>query len=300
MQLREITVLCNQCAAEPLSDLLMDAGVMSVTTEDADADSLDEQPLYGEPGLEPATLAWRRSRLRLLVDDDFDAITNLAIASTSLGIETPAIESDSAVPDADWVKITQAQFQPTQVSDRMWIVPSWHQPPNPDAINIRLDPGVAFGTGSHPTTHQCLKWLDKNCPIGATVLDYGCGTGILAIAAAKAGAATVKGTDIDPQAVEAARINAKENNVIAEFMLPNELNEEKFNVVVANILANPLKMLAGVLTSHVAPQGSLVLSGILAQQADDIIAVYREVAPEIKLSVYSSENGWVCIAGRRA
>ena len=160
--LREVRFLCDEKNAEDFGDMLMDAGAMSVTVEDADRDQPDEQPLYGEPGLEPTTLAWKRSRLSVLVAENFDAITAAAIAAKALGIETPQIESDSAVPDENWVKLTQAQFGPTRVSDRLWIVPTWHEPPAPEAINIRLDPGVAFGTGSHPTTHLCLKWLDAH------------------------------------------------------------------------------------------------------------------------------------------
>ena len=164
--LREVHFLCDEKSAEDFGDLLLDAGAMSVTIEDADRDKPDEVPLYGEPGLEPQTLAWRRSRLSVLVAEDFDAVTSAAIAAKALGIEVPQIESDSAVPDENWVKVTQAQFKPTRVSDRLWIVPTWHEPPSPEAINIRLDPGVAFGTGSHPTTHLCLKWLDAHIKSG--------------------------------------------------------------------------------------------------------------------------------------
>lgn len=297
--LREITVMCDQQSAEEFGDVLMEAGVMCVTTEDADADSLDEQPLYGEPGLEPDTLAWRRSRLRLLVDDDFDAVTQIAKAAKKLSIETPAIESDSSVPDEDWVRLTQAQFGPTKVSDRLWIVPTWHEPPSADAVNIRLDPGVAFGTGSHPTTHLCLQWLDQNVRAGQSVLDYGCGTGILAIAAGKLGAGVVKGTDIDPQAVEAAQRNATDNGIVADFVLPNGLKSETFDVVVANILANPLKFLASALLSRLGTNGTLVLSGVLAHQAEEVMDVYRTTDPSIDMRVWQEKNGWVCITGKR-
>ena len=297
--LREIKLLCDERSAEGFGDLLMDAGAVSVTIEDADRDLPDERPLYGEPGLEPETLAWNRSRLSILVPEEFDAETAVALAAKSMGIEVPAIESDEPLPDENWVKITQAQFGPTKVSDRLWIVPSWHEPPDPSAINIRLDPGVAFGTGSHPTTHLCLRWLDANVASNDRVLDYGCGSGILAIAAAKVGAGVVKGTDIDPQAVEAASRNARENGVEATFVLPKDLAEERFDVVVANILSNPLKFLAPALLGRVAEGGRLVLSGILARQAEEVIAVYREVDPTVELSVWAEEEGWVCIAGRR-
>ena len=184
--MREITLLVNDRAAEILGDALMDAGALSVIIEDADADTPDEQPLYGEPGLEPEKLAWKNSLLKVLVDDDFDLSLDLAIAVKALNIEEPKLVEEKTVEDADWVRITQAQFQPVRVSDRLWIVPTWHEPPAGDsAINIRLDPGVAFGTGSHPTTHLCLQWLDNSVREGQSVLDYGCGTGILAIAAKK-------------------------------------------------------------------------------------------------------------------
>lgn len=297
--LREVHFLCDEKSAEDFGDLLLDAGAMSVTIEDADRDKPDEVPLYGEPGLEPQTLAWRRSRLSVLVAEDFDAVTSATIAAKALGIEVPQIESDSAVPDENWVKVTQAQFKPTRVSDRLWIVPTWHEPPSPEAINIRLDPGVAFGTGSHPTTHLCLKWLDAHIKPGMHVLDYGCGTGILAIAAAKLGADPVDGTDIDPQAVEAAAANAKANDVKARFVLPGAVGEQTYDVVVANILSNPLKLLAPALLARVAPGGSLVLSGVLARQAEEVIAVYRKADPSVEMIVWQTEEGWVCIAGQK-
>ena len=297
--LREVRFLCDEKNAEDFGDMLMDAGAMSVTVEDADRDQPDEQPLYGEPGLEPTTLAWKRSRLSVLVAENFDAVTAAAIHAKTVGIEVPHSEADSAVPDETWVKLTQAQFGPTRVSDRLWIVPTWHEPPSPDAINIRLDPGVAFGTGSHPTTHLCLKWLDAHVENGKRVLDYGCGTGILAIAAAKLGAQSVEGTDIDPQAVESAAANAQANHVAARFVLPDALAEKTYDIVVANILSNPLKLLAPALLGRVGPAGSLVLSGVLARQAEEVIEVYRQADPSVELSVWQEESGWVCIAGSR-
>ena len=270
--LREIKFLCLERSAEDFGDLMIDAGAMSVSIEDADLGSPDEKPLYGEPGTEPDTFAWTRSIVSVLADEKFDALQAAAIAAKALGIETPAMQSDTVVPDEDWVRITQAQFSPVKVSDRLWIVPSWHEPPSSDAINIRLDPGVAFGTGSHPTTHLCLQWLDTHVTGEDSVLDYGCGTGILAIAAAKLGAASVLGTDIDPQAVESAAYNARHNEVEARFVLPAELP---------------------------APGGRLVLSGVLARQAEEVIEVYRSTDPNVELSVWREEDGWVCIAGTR-
>ena len=297
--LREIKFLCLERSAEDFGDLMIDAGAMSVSIEDADLGSPDEKPLYGEPGTEPDTFAWTRSIVSVLADEKFDALQAAAIAAKALGIEKPAMQSDTVVPDEDWVRITQAQFSPVKVSDRLWIVPSWHEPPSSDAINIRLDPGVAFGTGSHPTTHLCLQWLDSHVGPNDRVLDYGCGTGILAIAAKLVSAAEVLGTDIDPQAVESAAYNARHNEVEARFVLPAELPSERFSLVVANILSNPLKVLAPALLGRVAPGGRLVLSGVLARQAEEVIEVYRRTDPNVELSVWRDEDGWVCIAGTR-
>lgn len=297
-KLHEASFLTREDLAEGFSDLLMDQGVMSVSTEDADADSPEEKPLFGEPGLEPEVQAWTRTRLKLLYEEGFDVEGSIREAAARLGIEPPVLEGDAAVPDADWVRVTQAQFGPVKVSDRLWIVPSWNEPPVPDALNIRLDPGVAFGTGSHPTTHLCLQWLDENCPTGASVLDYGCGTGILAIAAAKVGAARVTGTDIDPQAVEAANFNASENHVDARFVLPKDLAGDHYDIVIANILCNPLKVLAPALVERVAPGGTLVLSGLLSHQAEEIRAHYASLG--IELALWREDGGWICLAGRKA
>ena len=297
--LREISVLCERKYAETLGDMLMNGGAMSVTTEDADADSPDEQPLFGEPGLEPKTLAWKRSRLRILADEKFDLADELAVAAKVLGIKVPQIEADTPVPDADWVRVTQAQFGPIHVSDKLWIVPSWDEPPVPDAVNIRLDPGVAFGTGAHPTTQMCLQWLAEHDLKGKSVLDYGCGTGILAIAAGKLGAQRVDGVDIDPQAVDAAKSNAQGNAVQAGFYLPEGFPGGSYNVIVANILSNPLKMLASSLLANLAPQGSLILSGILAEQAEGVIAAYATTKPGITLTIWRKVGDWVCSSGTK-
>ncbi len=297
--MRQIKILADERSAEALSDMLMDAGALSAAIEDADAESTDEKPLYGEPGFEPENCAWPRSIISILAEEDFDLDTALAIAVNALKCEKPELLESAPVEDVDWVRVTQAQFQPTQVSDRLWIVPTWHDLPNENAINVRLDPGVAFGTGSHPTTHLCLQWLDANVGAADHVLDYGCGTGILAIAAKLVGAASVTGTDIDPQAVEAAHDNALMNQVEASFYLPDDMPEGTYDVVVANILANPLKLLAPALLGRVKPQGALVLSGVLARQADEVISAYRAIDPSVKLAVWRQEEDWVCIAGRR-
>jgi ribosomal protein L11 methyltransferase len=294
----ELTISADGHGAEALADALVEAGALSVSIEDAAAETADEHPLFGEPGYVPTRHAWRSSRLRVLVDADRgDAL--VAEASAAIGIEPPAIEGRCAVADTDWVRATQAQFPPTQISERLWIVPSWHEPPDPHAIAVRLDPGVAFGTGTHPTTRLCLRWLDANLQAGTSVLDYGCGSGILAIAAARLGAAAIVGTDIDPQALQAARANSEANGVVAQYTDPDSLGPGAWDIVLANILSNPLKLLAPALVARVAPGGSLVLSGVLQRQADDVLDAYRRADPALALTVWSADEGWVCLAGSR-
>lgn len=294
----EITLQADEGDAEPLADALLDAGALAVTVEDAAAGTADDRALFGEPGSEPTRCAWPQSRLRVLVDGDARAL--LAAASAARGLTPPSIESTRDVGDDDWVRTSQAQFAPTKISDRLWIVPSWHEPPDPNAIVIRLDPGRAFGTGAHPTTRLVLAWLDAHLAPGATVLDVGCGSGILAIAAARLGAGRVTGTDIDPHALAAARGNSAANGIVAHYTDPDSLGPGIYDVVLANILANPLKLLAPALAARVAPGGALVLSGILDRQADELIATYRAVAPHVPLAPFGVDDGWVCLTGRRA
>jgi ribosomal protein L11 methyltransferase len=299
--LAEVTLRIDAEHAELLADALLACGALSVAVEDADADTPDELPLFGEPGLEPDRLAWQHSRLRVLVEGDQDAARHaVGAAIASLKLATPTIESCSLVADADWVRATQAQFPPTRISDRLWIVPTWHDPPDPLAIAVRLDPGVAFGTGTHPTTQLCLAWLDDHVVPGAHVLDYGCGSGILSIAAAKLGAGDTVGVDVDDQALVAARANASANHVSARYTAPDKLHAGSFDIVVANILSNPLKLLAPALLARVAPRGALVLSGVLERQSDDVIATYRAVDPTVPLQVWRASEGWVCLAGTRS
>lgn len=296
--LLELTLSADEAGAEALADALGEAGALSVSLEDANAETPDEQPLFGEPGLIPERHAWKTSRLRVLVERAA-ADTVLRTASAALGIAPPAVEASAVVNDTDWVRATQAQFPPTRISERLWIVPSWHEPPDPTAIVIRLDPGVAFGTGTHPTTRLCLQWLDHHLDTGASVLDFGCGSGILAIAAARLGAARVTGCDIDPQALQAARANSASNAIRADYTGPDLLEAGTWDVVLANILSNPLMVLAPALLARVAPGGALVLSGVLERQADEVIGAYRAADPALPLSVWGADEGWVCIAGRR-
>jgi ribosomal protein L11 methyltransferase len=295
----ELTLSADERSAEALADALVEAGALSVSLEDANAQTPDEQPLFGEPGLVPDRHAWMASRLRVLVEDaEGEAVVRAA--AEAIGIAPPAIECRTVVADTDWVRATQSQFPPTRISDRLWIVPTWHEPPDPEAVVVRLDPGVAFGTGTHPTTRLCLRWLDATLRPGASVLDYGCGSGILAIAAAKLGASRVVGCDIDPQALQAARANSEANSVRADYTQPDSLRAGTWDVVLANILSNPLMLLAPALLARVAPGGALVLSGILERQADDVIEAYRAVDASVPLSVWAADEGWVCLAGHRS
>lgn len=297
--MRELVFDCEQSQAEAWSDALLEAGALSVTVNDADDGTEAEQPLYGEPGLEPETHAWVRNRLVVLLPADLQADALLAQAAQAVGFATPQRHTVQAVPDTDWVRLTQSQFDPIPVTERLWIVPSWHEVPAglpADAVVIRLDPGLAFGTGSHPTTHLCLAWLAANLPPSAEVLDYGCGSGILAIAARKLGAGPTVGIDIDPQAVQSTRDNAAINQVVLQALLPDALPEGQYPVVVANILSNPLKVLAPMLCQRVAPGGHLVLSGVLERQAEEVAAAY---APWLVMSVWQARDGWVCLHGQK-
>ncbi|MDA0190512.1 MAG: 50S ribosomal protein L11 methyltransferase [Proteobacteria bacterium] len=282
--------------AEALADALLEAGALSASIEDADAGTPAETPQFGEPG-SVTTPGWTRSRVVALLTPDTDLPTLLANCATSAGLSAIPPYTRETIAEQNWVQLTQSQFEPIRVSERLWIVPSWHAAPDPDALVLVLDPGMAFGTGSHPTTRLCLEWIERTVASGVSVLDYGCGSGILAIAAAKLGAGEVLGVDIDPQAVTAARNNADINAVSARFADSAAPLEGSFDMVVANILANPLKALAPAICSHVRPGGALALSGILVEQAEELIALY---APYIQLAVADTREGWVCLAGRKA
>jgi ribosomal protein L11 methyltransferase len=297
--MREMVLLCPGSFAEPLSDSLLESGALSVSVEDADLDTDEEQPLFGEPGSEPNTQAWTRNRLVVLLADGTDPEQLLASAREELDTETDLPWFLREVPDADWVRLTQSQFGPISVGEHILIVPSWHadqMPKTPVAgrIAIELDPGLAFGTGSHPTTHLCLEWLAEELPAGSTVLDYGCGSGILAIAAKMLGASSVTGVDIDEQAVQATMANALSNQTEVKAQMPDGLEEGQFDVVVANILSNPLKVLAPMLSARVRSGGRLVLSGVLERQALDVAEAY---APWLPMTVWQARDGWVCLAG---
>lgn len=301
MSWTEIVIEVPLQQAEALSDALMEAGALSVSVEDADEGTEAERPLFGEPGMEPEQAAWERSRVVALADADADHAEIVREALAACGIDAAGAKTVlREVAEQDWVRLTQAQFEPMLIGRNIWVVPSWHDAPDPDALVLELDPGLAFGTGSHPTTRLCMEWLEAHAPKGASVLDYGCGSGILAMVAAKLGAAQTIGVDIDAQAITAAKFNAERNGCDIAFFLPDDFTargDQRFDVVVANILSNPLKLMAPMLCGRVAPGGALVLSGVLARQADEVIAAY---APYLALAVWAERDGWVALAGRSA
>ena len=293
MAWQNVSFLTDAASAEPICDALMELGALSASIEDADAGTPDEQPQFGEPG-SVNTPGWAHSRVIALFEPDADVAAVLAEATNSLGLPPVVDFAVDALEEQNWVQLTQAQFDPIRVSEHLWIVPSWHDAPDPAAINLILDPGIAFGTGSHPTTRLCLEWLERNVDEGDTLLDYGCGSGILAIAAARLGAGEVTGVDIDPQAVLAAQANAERNAVCARFVDSAEMLVGEYDLVVANILSNPLRVLAPAICAHVRSGGRLALSGILSEQAEEIIGVY---APWLALWVADEREGWVCLTG---
>ena len=291
-----VTLHADATRAEALSDALMTQGALSVSLEDADAGTEAERPQFGEPGMQPASL-WDHSRVIALFDADTDLPQALASAAGDAGLDAVPDFTVEEVAEQNWVQLTQSQFDPIRITDRLWIVPSWHDAPNPDAINIALDPGMAFGTGSHPTTHLCLEWLAQRVTPGDSLIDYGCGSGILAIAAARLGAGRVLGVDIDDKAVDAARDNAARNHCAIDLRLSTEPIGEAFDIVVANILTNPLCVLAPALCALIAPGGRIALSGILETQSTQVIDAY---APWVSLTVGDTREGWVRLEGTRA
>jgi ribosomal protein L11 methyltransferase len=303
MSWTEVVIEIAREHAEALSDALMEAGALSVSVEDADEGTAQENPQFGEPGMVPTEAAWDRSRVVALTDVDADQGAIVAEAAAAINLPSAPAFSVRHVADEDWVRLTQSQFAPIHIGTNIWVVPSWHEAPDPDALILELDPGLAFGTGSHPTTRLCMEWLEAHPAPGKTVLDYGCGSGILAMVAKKMGAGDVAGVDIDPQAIESARENAARNDCEIDFYLPDGFAVSdkahhasgRFDTVVANILSSPLKLMAPMLAGRVAPGGALVLSGVLARQAEEVAEAY---APFIKLGVWAEQDGWVALHGR--
>lgn len=295
MPWQSLRVTVDATHAEALSDALMELGALSVSLEDAAAGTVDESPLFGEPDSPDAGL-WDGCVATALLEQQTDPAILLAAAANRAGLDLVPAYSCEVVAEQDWVRLTQSQFEPIPISPRLWIVPTWHQAPDPAALNIQLDPGLAFGTGSHPTTRLCLRWLDEHIQGGEAVLDYGCGSGILAIAASKLGAREVWGVDIDPQAVESARYNAVQNKVDASFYPPEHAPKQQADILMANILTNPLKAMAPMLAGLVRPGGVIVLSGILDSQAQEVETVY---STWFDFDLPAFDEGWTRLAGRK-
>ena len=294
MAWQRVGLVVDGAQAEALAAALEAAGALATEICDADAGTAGESPVFGEPGADAEL--WPRCRVSALFDAGVALDQAVSGALASAGVEALGSASIERVEDADWVSLTQRQFEPIRAGRKLWIVPTWHEPPEPAATNVVLDPGAAFGTGSHPTTRLCLAWLEDQVTGGETILDYGCGSGILAIAAMKLGAASAIGIDVDPLAHDAARYNAERNGVAVEVGDASTGADTAADITVANILANPLRMLAPLLTARTRPGGRMALSGILAEQADDVIAAY---APGARLEISGREAGWVLLAGER-
>ena len=292
-----LKIQSTEAQAEQLSEVLMDQGALSVSIEDAHADTLAEQAIFGEPG-DPPPGIWQQNVVTAMLDEDADVVTLLTAVQTDLQLDGLKYQLER-IEEQDWVRATQAQFDPIRVTDHLWIVPSWHTAPNVDAINIVLDPGLAFGTGSHPTTHLCLSWLaglPKSLLQQSSVLDYGCGSGILAIAAKKLGATTATGVDIDPQAVISSRDNASNNQVDAVFYDSADYLHGQFDIVVANILSSALMVLAPVIAQSCKTGGKVALSGILESQQDMLLAHY---STWFDMDAPIQQDGWVLLTGHK-
>ncbi|VTU14119.1 Ribosomal protein L11 methyltransferase [Variovorax sp. SRS16] len=291
----ELRLLAPEDRVETVSDALEALDALSVSVEDADAQTDAEQALFGEPGMPPPKEGWQRSRVIALFAEERLAREAAAVLVAQDFFADCRMLGLADVPDQDWVRLTQSQFSPVEVTPEFWIVPSWHEPPPQARQVIRLDPGLAFGTGTHPTTRMCLRWIASQGRVdGRRVLDYGCGSGILAIGAAKFGAPEIDAVDIDEAAVASTRLNAEANGVHLNAGLP-ETAQGRYGIVLANILATPLKVLAPLLCEHVAPGGALVLAGILERQADELTLAY---APHAALEVSDNEDGWILMTAR--
>ncbi len=280
--------------ADLISDTLMAQGALSAIIEDANADTLDEQPIFGEPG-DPPPGIWQQNLVSALFDEGVDVVKVMADLHQQTKLHKLQYTTE-IIQEQDWVRATQSQFDPIKITDNLWIVPTWHSAPDAGAINIVLDPGLAFGTGSHPTTHLCLAWLTQTVSAQDAVLDYGCGSGILAIAAKKLGASTVIGTDIDEQAIQSSLYNAEQNNVAAEFYHANQYQPREFDVVVANILSSALSVLAPALAKSCKSGGKIALSGILKEQESAVSAIYAEW---FDMQAPQYMDAWVLLTGTK-
>ncbi|AOW14892.1 ribosomal protein L11 methyltransferase [Hydrogenophaga crassostreae] len=292
----ELVLMAPEAAVEMVGDALVALDALSVSVEDADALTPAEQALFGEPGMPPPREGWQRSRVVALFPAEAAAREAAALLQPQDFFEGCQVLGVQAVVEQDWVRLTQSQFDPVEITPTFWIVPTWHEPPAQAEQIIRLDPGLAFGTGTHPTTRMCLRWTALHGAKGQRVLDYGCGSGILAIGASKFGAAGIDAVDIDPAAVESTTLNAAANHATLNAGLPDAAKGE-YDLVLANILATPLKVLAPLLCQHVRSGGHLVLAGILARQADELKEAY---APWLALTVSDEEDGWILMTAQRS
>ncbi|MFN7087758.1 MAG: 50S ribosomal protein L11 methyltransferase [Burkholderiales bacterium] len=280
---------------EALTDALLEAGALAADVSDAAAGTPLERPVFGEPGAAGGG-RWQRCRVTALFPENVELSAVIARAFQVAGAVPVPPYRVNRVGERDWVRVTQSQFTPQQISQRLWIVPTWHVAPDPRAINIVLDPGLAFGTGTHPTTRLCLRWLDRHIRGGESVIDFGCGSGILAIAASKLGAASACGVDVDAQALLAARHNAMQNQVEAQFVDAADRLERPARIVIANILANPLRLLAPLLARLTERHGRVVLAGILEDQAGEVREAY---GPWFEMDTTEHEEGWVLLSGTK-
>ncbi len=291
----ELSLLCPEGRIEAVGEALEALDALSVSVEDADAQTEAEQALFGEPGMPPPRDGWQRSRVVALFPTQEAAGEARALLEVQDFFDGCRVLGLAEVPDQDWVRLTQSQFAPVEITPEFWIVPTWHELPAQATHHIRLDPGLAFGTGTHPTTRMCLRWIARHGGGFGRVLDYGCGSGILAIGAAKFGATDIDAVDIDPAAVESTRLNAEANDVVLKAGLP-EAAQGRYGTVLANILATPLKVLAPLLCAHVDAGGHLVLAGILERQAEELREAY---APWLPLQVSDAEDGWILMTAAR-
>jgi ribosomal protein L11 methyltransferase len=286
-------IQANEQNADAISDALMNLGALSASIEDANAETLAEQAIFGEPG-DPPPGIWQQNIVTAMFNEDVD-VNQIAIALSQETAIAKFQYTTEIIAEQDWVRATQAQFDPIEITDNLWIVPTWHTAPNQDAINIVLDPGLAFGTGSHPTTSLCLEWLTQQAP-NKSVLDYGCGSGILAIAAKKLGAQHVVGVDIDSQAIIASVYNAEQNDVDIDFYDANVFTHQTFDIVVANILSSALMVLAPALSKYCKTGAKLALSGILESQKDELIARYSEW---FNMDAPTQKDAWILLTGTK-
>lgn len=290
-----LKIAARDDTADLISDALMELGALSACIEDANAETDHEQPIFGEPG-DPPPGVWQQNIVSALFEEKVSAAEVMQALQQATGLNNLS-HTTEIVAEQDWVRATQSQFDPIRINDKLWIVPTWHNAPDADALNIVLDPGLAFGTGSHPTTHLCLAWLSEQVSRQHIVVDYGCGSGILAIAAKKLGAAKVIGVDIDPQAIQSSLYNAQQNDVTAEFCLPEQfVMQAEADIVVANILSSALMVLAPALAATCKPQGRIALSGILREQValvSDVYAEWFDMHPPVYM------DAWVLLTGSR-